>query len=555
MKAVLGDLVQPLQDYSSAASAIVERIGRGETVAQPALDDFLKRFDVLAGRMETASTAIDAMVARENERADGVQSFSQRILLALMGVGVVFSAGLAAFVALAISRPIRLLSRTMRALAKGDLDVRLRGADRRDEVGEIARAVGDFQTFLGDKARREATEAETRQWHERESLHRQSALDNAKAEDLRAFVGLVETSFARLSAGDLTVRMGEAVAPEFEPIRAEFNRAVEQLETTIGQVVSAVGAMRSGLSEITVAAGDLSQRTEQQAANLEETVAALGQVTRGVGETAQRADAARQSASTACREAERGGEIVGRAVSAMAEIEQSSARIGNIIGVIDEIAFQTNLLALNAGVEAARAGEAGRGFAVVAQEVRGLAQRSAEAAKEIKALIEASGAQVGSGVELVSASGRSLEAIVAQVGGVAQSIAAMADAAREQAVALREVSVAADQMDKVTQQNAAMVEETTAAAQALSGETEGLAGLVSGFATGAGHRAVAAPTAAPARSTAHAAHAAAPRRVASATPARPVHPAPARPVAQMRTAGHGGAAPKDAAVEDGWEEF
>ncbi|KQQ86918.1 methyl-accepting chemotaxis protein, partial [Aureimonas sp. Leaf324] len=345
MQAVLGDLVQPLQDYSSAASAIVERIGRGETIAQPALDDFLKRFDVLAGRMETASTAIDAMVARENQRADGVQSFSQRILLALMGVGVVFSAGLAAFVALAISRPIRLLSITMRALAKGDLDERLQGADRRDEVGEIARAVGDFQSFLGDQARREATEAETRQRHERESLHRQSALDNAKAEDLRAFVGLVETSFARLSAGDLTVRMGEAVAPEFEPIRAEFNRAVVQLETTIGQVVSAVGAMRSGLSEITVAAGDLSQRTEQQAANLEETVAALGQVTRGVGETAQRADAARQSASTACREAERGGEIVGRAVSAMAEIEQSSARIGNIIGVIDEIAFQTNLLA------------------------------------------------------------------------------------------------------------------------------------------------------------------------------------------------------------------
>ncbi|WP_294644413.1 HAMP domain-containing protein, partial [uncultured Aureimonas sp.] len=217
MQAVLGDLVQPLQDYSSAASAIVERIGRGETIGQPVLDDFLKRFDVLAGRMETASKAIDAMVARENQRADGVQSFSQRILLALMGVGVVFSAGLAAFVALAISRPIRLLSSTMRVLAKGDLDVRLQGADRRDEVGEIARAVGDFQTFLGDKARREAAEAEMRQRHERESLHRQSAIDNAKAEDLRAFVHAVEAGFARLSAGDLTVRMDQAVAHEFEP--------------------------------------------------------------------------------------------------------------------------------------------------------------------------------------------------------------------------------------------------------------------------------------------------------------------------------------------------
>ncbi|WP_416356804.1 methyl-accepting chemotaxis protein [Aureimonas phyllosphaerae] len=552
IRGVLDALTAPLQDYSAAASTIIDRIGRGETVAQPVLDDFVHRFDVLAERMEAASNAIDGMVVRENQKADGIQSLSQRIFLALMGVGLLFSAGLAAFVAFAVSRPIRVLSSNMRALAGGDLDVRLHGADRRDEVGEIVRAVRDFQTFLTARASSEAEAASERQSRKRESLQRQHALDNAKADDLRAFVHAVEAGFARLSAGDLTVRMGEAVAPEFEPIRAQFNQSVAQLEATIGDVVQAVGAMRSGLSEITVAAGDLSQRTEQQAASLEETVAALGEVTRGVGETAARADSARQSASTACREAERGGEIVGRAVAAMAEIEQSSARIGNIIGVIDEIAFQTNLLALNAGVEAARAGEAGRGFAVVAQEVRGLAQRSAEAAKEIKALIEASGHQVGSGVELVSASGRSLEAIVAQVGGVAQSIAEMADAAREQAVSLREVSVAADQMDKVTQQNAAMVEETTAAAQALSGETEALAGLVSGFATGRGQRAMAAP----ARTAAgHAGHAVSSRRMAAAAPMRPVPPAPARPVAQMRTVGHGGAAPKAAAIEDGWEEF
>ncbi|RIX96849.1 methyl-accepting chemotaxis protein, partial [Aureimonas flava] len=390
-------------------------------------------------------------------------------------------------------------------------------------------------------------EAEESRRSQAASRDRQSALDTAKAEDLRAFVAQVEMGFTRLAAGELTVRMEVPVAAEFEPIRAQFNAAVAQLEDTIGQVVGAVGAMRSGLSEITVAASDLSQRTEQQAASLEETVAALGEVTRGVGDTAARADAARQAASLACREAERGGEVVARAVAAMSEIEQSSTRIGNIIGVIDEIAFQTNLLALNAGVEAARAGEAGRGFAVVAQEVRGLAQRSAEAAKEIKDLIATSTGQVEGGVELVSASGRSLEAIVTQVGGVAQAIAQMADAAREQAVSLREVSTAADQMDKVTQQNAAMVEETTAAAQALSGETEGLAALVQGFATG-GRQGQAARDVAPTRrASGH----------GSGLAARAGTPSPARPVVQMRATGHGGAAPRMAAApaDDSWEEF
>ncbi|WP_416358264.1 methyl-accepting chemotaxis protein [Aureimonas phyllosphaerae] len=510
----------------------------------------------------SAMEPVDAFFAKLNERSSAevaaatARQTTQFWLMLASSFALLVDLGLFGWLMMTrVVRGVGGLETAMGRVAAGDLDTAIGGLDRRDEVGAMARALEVFRSAATEKLRLTA-EADAARRSQAASAERQHALDNAKADDLRAFVHAVEAGFARLSAGDLTVRMGEAVAPEFEPIRAQFNQSVAKLEATIGQVVSAVGAMRSGLSEITVAAGDLSQRTEQQAANLEQTVAALGQVTRGVGETAARADAARQSASTACREAERGGEIVGRAVSAMAEIEQSSARIGNIIGVIDEIAFQTNLLALNAGVEAARAGEAGRGFAVVAQEVRGLAQRSAEAAKEIKALIEASGHQVGSGVELVSASGRSLEAIVAQVGGVAQSIAEMADAAREQAVALREVSVAADQMDKVTQQNAAMVEETTAAAQALSGETEGLAGLVSGFATGAGHRVAAMRPAASAAMKRAAIQPARPAGTrAHAGPASHAAHATSRPVAQMRTAGHGGAAPKAAAVEEGWEEF
>ncbi len=444
--------------------------------ASPKFTEWLRRINQFIDLQEAANKEIGG---RTQAAASG---------FFMLVIGLCFAATLLAafiaFLSVRSLRPLNTLTSLMGNMARDDLSAAVPFTSRQDEVGAMAKAVAVFRDN-GIRSRDvEAKAEEAREASERLRADR-LLVDQVKAEELKAFVHLVETSFDALSAGDLTARMSQPVAAEFEPIRARFNVSIEQLERTIGSVVSAVGSMRTGLQEITVAAGDLSQRTEQQAASLEETVAALSGLVHGVNLTAQSADDAKAAAAVAQKEAEKGGLIVGQAVSAMTAIERSSTEIGKIIGVIDEIAFQTNLLALNAGVEAARAGEAGRGFAVVAQEVRGLAQRSAEAAKEIKGLISASTIQVERGVALVSASGHSLEQIVHQVGSVSQVITDMAMAAREQAVSLKEVSVAADQMDKVTQQNAAMVEETTAAAQSLSSETDELAELTGRFLTAA----------------------------------------------------------------------
>jgi methyl-accepting chemotaxis protein len=339
-------------------------------------------------------------------------------------------------------------------------------------------------------------------------------------------VRLVSAAMAALADGDLTGRLSDDIPPEYAELKDNFNRAMNQLQQTIGAVSASTDGLRGGAEEIASAADDLSQRTERQAAGLEQTAAALDQITATVKRSAEGARKASVVVSGAKADAVRSGQVVAEAVAAMGEIEQSSGQITQIIGVIDEIAFQTNLLALNAGVEAARAGDAGRGFAVVAQEVRALAQRSADAAKQIKALIAASSSQVERGVRLVDDTGVVLTGIVGKVAEIDTLVVEIATSSQEQSTGLAQVNSAVNEMDQVTQQNAAMVEQATAAASNLKAEALELARLVSVFRTG---------------------HAPAPTARAAAS--KPI----ARPQARLAVGGGRGAA---SSVKAGsWEEF
>ena len=318
--------------------------------------------------------------------------------------------------------------------------------------------------------------------HSEESGRAEFADIQAKAEQRRAdAVAALAKELSRLAAGDLTARIEADFDSDYAQIKIDFNEAVDSLRTAMAAISVASEGMRGGSDEISKASDNLSRRTEQQAASLEETAAALDQITVTVKQGAEGAKQASSIVSSARSDAERSGEVVRNAVTAMGEIKRSSEQITQIIGVIDEIAFQTNLLALNAGVEAARAGESGRGFAVVAQEVRALAQRSAEAAKQIKSLIASSGQQVERGVDLVGDTGEALVGIVAKVAEIDTLVSAIAVSSQEQATSLSQVNVAVNQMDQVTQQNAAMVEQSTAASHSLAHEAVTLAGLIDRF--------------------------------------------------------------------------
>jgi methyl-accepting chemotaxis protein len=390
---------------------------------------------------------------------------------------------------------------------------------------------------------------------------RYDAEAQARENEQHIIVSSLGSALKRLATGDLGAHIDTDFPGAYSQLRDNFNLSVADLSKAISAVVGSVHHISSGSAEIAAASQDLSRRTEQQAATLEETAAALNQISATVERSADGARAASQAVGSAKVDAEKSGEVMADAVKAMGEIESSSTKITQIIGVIDEIAFQTNLLALNAGVEAARAGEAGRGFAVVAQEVRALAQRSADAAKEIKGLIANSTEQVKRGVALVSETGAALGGIVSKVQQIDGLVAEISASSVEQSTALSEVNSAVMQMDSVTQKNAAMVEQANAAASNLRGEADLLSDLMGQFSVAGGGgpagrqisppRAVGSPPNKPVS---------APRQRPSAQgphEALPgVHRPAANPVAKAQSrlasfAQGGSTAP----AQDGWEEF
>jgi len=465
---------------------------------------------------------IDAVVAEDQAQLAAVETdlaaFKQSIFLlvtAMTAFGLAAGAGFGVYIARShLSRPILRIADTIRSVAEGRFDIEVPFMGRKDEIGQMAEAVGVFKENglavqqLNEKeaaGRARADDLQARMgvvvgaaaggdFSKRIARDFGDANLNRFANDVDQLLASVDAGInemravmAHLAESKLTRSMEGQYQGAFAELQGNVNGTMDSLKLTIREVLHTSDSINGNINELGNSTNDLSKRTEQQAAALEETSAALQEITGVVRNATQKAQEAAKMVTDAKDNASQAGKVVGDAISAMGRIEQASLEISQIINVIDEIAFQTNLLALNAGVEAARAGDAGKGFAVVAQEVRELAQRSANAAKDIKALITKSGGEVQAGVKLVQATGSALSDIETRVFAINSHIHSIADSAKEQAISLNEINQAVNQIDQVTQQNAAMVEETSAATLKLATEADRLVDLISRFELGEMH--------------------------------------------------------------------
>lgn len=427
------------------------------TAADPALASLADSVR-LGGEVDDSIETIRNPFIERSEAISAQQvSVAMGVLYATLGfafLGALISVLLARVIRRSISTELGALSTAISRISTGDLDVTIAETDRADELGNLSRAAVALRKTSADKAQADA--------------------------ELHNMVGHVGDSLRRLADGDLTVTLPDLGAG-YRAVREDFNTAMSRLNDSMNAVAHAANSIRSGSMEINQASGDLARRTEIHASEIARAAEAVNAVTSQLNATAQEASKANQGASEAVGEAADSSRIVRQAVEAMASIETSTAEIGQIIAVIDSITFQTNLLALNAGVEAARAGQAGSGFAVVANEVRALAQRSADAAKDIKTLIEGSATHVASGAELVRRAGDALERISTRIHSVTDLVTYISDSSAQQSRHLEATNETMGAMDRVTQQNAAMVEESSAAVRNLQQEADALSGLVANF--------------------------------------------------------------------------
>ncbi len=406
------------------------------------------------------------------------------ILMAVLGLFGLLIAGFGIFtIWRGVVGPLGRLVSTMGELAQGKVDIAVPDEARADEIGKMARAVLVFRDAEVEKRRLEG-QSEVQRLQSESERARNAQEQERIAEEQAGVVRALADGLGQVASGDLTVRLNEGFTESYLQLRDDFNTTVAQLQDTMRVISASTRDVTSTATEIATSTADLSQRTEEQAASLEQTSASMEQISTTVKKNAENAQQANQFAIGTQGVADRGSAVVAQAVNAMARIEESSKQISDIIGVIDEIARQTNLLALNAAVEAARAGEAGRGFAVVASEVRSLAQRSSQAAKDIKDLISNSSGQVQEGVDLVNRAGAALAEIVASIRQVAEIVSDIATASGEQSTGIGQVNIALSQMDEVTQQNSALVEQNASAAKALEEQSQAMTESVSKFRLG-----------------------------------------------------------------------
>ena len=446
----------------------------------------------LKGAFHAHQTAVEKLVGNsdaflkneERNAASEIGSWTTAAAAAALMSFLLLLAGLYFFRRRAIL-PVDGMKRYMSGLANGDFSEEVPYAERSDEIGQMAKAVVIFRQNSLERRDSHLRAAEAREAEVARERQQAAVLAAADAERDHV-IRMLTDGLDQLSRGNLGFRIDAAFPAAYEQLRTIFNSSIDTLAGSIDAVSDATGTLRHSSSDIARAMQALSERTEQQAATIEETSAALTEITSAIGNSSvQSRDASRMMSDTSEAAVQCAG-LMRDAIDAMQRIEGSSGQIGQIINVIDEIAFQTNLLALNAGVEAARAGEAGKGFAVVAQEVRELASRSAKAAKEIKTLISASTEQVGAGVTLVNRTGEALSGIEAKVQQVGRMIGAVVTSSDEQSSAIGEINGSVQAMDEATQHNAAMAAETNTACKGLDEQVQALEEIVSRFRLAAG---------------------------------------------------------------------